>query len=75
MSRPHTHPFDRHVVVVSGTWRVGTRATYDPASTTPMPADIVVTRCANQPHYDGAKDEPCVVAIVGEGPATIKPVG
>ena len=75
MSRPHTHPFDRHVVVVSGTWWVGTGTAYDPASTTPMPAGSVVTHFANQPHYDGAKDEPCVIEIVGEGPATIKPVG
>ena len=73
MSRPHTHPYDRHVVVVSGTWWVGTGKTYDPASTTPMPAGSVVTHFADQPHYDGAKDEACVIEIVGEGPATTTP--
>ena len=75
MSRPHTHPYDRHVVVVSGTWWVGTGRTYDPASTTPMPAGSVVTHFAGRPHYDGAKDEPCIIEIVGEGPATTTPAG
>jgi hypothetical protein len=73
MSRPHTHPFDRHVTVISGTWWVGTGKTYDPASTTPMPAGTVVVHYANQPHYDGSKDEPCIIEITGEGPATIVP--
>lgn len=73
MSRPHTHPYDRHVVVVSGTWWVGTGKTYDPDHTTPMPAGSVVTHFANEPHYDGAKDEPCIIEIVGEGPATTIP--
>ncbi len=73
MSRPHTHPFDRHVVVVSGAWWVGTGKTYDPDRTTPMPAGSVVTHFANEPHYDGAKDEPCIIEIVGEGPATTTP--
>jgi hypothetical protein len=74
MSRPHTHPFDRHITVISGTWWVGTGKIYDPASTTPMPAGTVVTHLANQPHYDGAKDEPCIIEIVGEGPAPVVPV-
>ena len=75
MSRPHTHPYDRHVVVVSGVWWVGSGRTYDPASTTPLPAGTVVTHFAGQPHYDGAKDEACVIEIVGEGPATTTPAG
>jgi quercetin dioxygenase-like cupin family protein len=74
MSTPHTHPFDRHVVVVSGTWWVGSGRAFDPAGTTPLPAGTVVTHFANQPHYDGAKDEPCIIEIVGEGPAPAMPV-
>lgn len=74
MSRPHTHPFDRHVVVVSGVWWVGTGRTYDPASTTPLRAGTVVTHFAGQPHYDGAKDEACIIEITGEGPAPTVPV-
>jgi hypothetical protein len=68
MSRPHFHPHDRYIVVLSGTWWVGTGKTYDPDSTTPLPAGSVVTHFANQWHYDGAKDEPAVLEIAGEGP-------
>ena len=68
MSRPHFHPHDRHIVVLSGTWWVGTGKTYDPDSTTPLPAGTVVTHYAHQMHYDGAKDEPVVLEITGEGP-------
>jgi hypothetical protein len=68
MSRPHTHPYDRRVTVISGTWWVGTGQTFAPQSTTPIPAGSVVTHFAKQFHYDGAKDEPAILEIVGEGP-------
>lgn len=68
MSQPHTHPNDRHIMVVSGAWWVGTGKTYSPDTTTPLPAGTVVTHFAKQFHYDGAKDEPVILEIVGEGP-------
>jgi hypothetical protein len=34
-SRPHFHPNDRFIVVVSGTWWVGTGEKFDPESTSP----------------------------------------
>ena len=74
MSRPHFHPYDRYITVVSGTWWVGTGKVYDPDHTTPMPAGSIVTHFAGQPHYDGAKDEAVIIEIVGEGPATTTPV-
>jgi quercetin dioxygenase-like cupin family protein len=67
-SHPHTHPHDRHIVVISGTWWVGTGKTYAPQTTTPLPAGTVVTHLAGQFHYDGAKDEPAILEISGEGP-------
>jgi quercetin dioxygenase-like cupin family protein len=70
-SRPHFHPNDRFIVVVSGTWWVGTGPIYDPKSTTPMPVGSFVTHFAGKIHYDGAKDEACEVVIYGMGPATI----
>ena len=73
MSRPHWHPNDRYVVVMSGVWWVATGWTYDPDHTTPIPAGSFVTHFAKQIHYDGAKDEPAVLEIVGEGPATAIP--
>jgi hypothetical protein len=68
MSRPHTHPHDRIITVISGTWWLGSGKTYAPETTTPVPAGTVVTHFAGRYHYDGAKDEPTVIEIVGEGP-------
>jgi len=70
MSRPHFHPNDRFITVISGTWWVGWGDTYDPDSTYPIPAGSFVTHYGNQIHYDGAKDEEVVLQIVGMGPAT-----
>ncbi|MEI9812089.1 MAG: cupin domain-containing protein [Acidobacteriota bacterium] len=68
MSRPHMHPSARYITVISGTWWVGSGTTYDPASTYPVKAGSYVVHYPNQPHYDGAKDEDCVIQIVGMGP-------
>jgi hypothetical protein len=73
MSRPHFHPNDRYITVLSGTWWVGTGTKYDPDSTVPMPAGSFVTHFARQVHYDGAKEGDAVLEIVGEGPATSTP--
>jgi hypothetical protein len=73
MSRPHFHPNDRFITVISGTWWVGTGNKYDPDSTVAMPAGTFVTHFGKQVHYDGAKDEEAVLEIVGEGPATSTP--
>lgn len=73
MSRPHFHPNDRFIYVISGTWWVGTGSKYDPDSTVPVKAGSYVKHFAKQIHYDGAKDEEAVLEIVGEGPATSTP--
>jgi len=70
MSRPHFHPNDRYITVLSGVWWVGTGTKYDPESTVPLSAGSVATHFGKQVHYDGAKDVECVLEIVGEGPAT-----
>jgi quercetin dioxygenase-like cupin family protein len=72
-SHPHFHPNDRYITVLSGTWWVGTGTKYDPDATVPMPAGSYVVDLAKQVHYDGAKDVPAVLEIVGEGPATMTP--
>jgi hypothetical protein len=69
-SRPHSHPNDRYIVVLQGTWWVGSGPKFDPANTTAMPAGSFVTHFAKQVHWDGAKDEDTVLLIMGEGPAT-----
>lgn len=73
MSRPHFHPNDRFITVISGTWWVGSGTRFDPNATVPMPAGAFVTHFGRGIHYDGAKDEPCVILIMGEGPGTSTP--
>ena len=72
-SRPHFHPNDRFITVISGTWWVNTGAKYDPAGMVPVTAGSFVTHYGNQVHYDGARDTECVLQIVGIGPATSTP--
>jgi len=69
-SRPHFHPNDRFITVLSGTWWVNTGAKYDPDGMKPVPAGSFVTHYGKEIHYDGAKDEDCLLQIVGMGPAT-----
>jgi hypothetical protein len=70
-SHPHFHPNDRYIVVLQGTWWVGTGPKYDPEhGSVPMPAGSFVTHYGKQVHWDGAKDEDAVLLIMGEGPAT-----
>ena len=68
-SRPHFHPNDRFITVLSGTWWVNTGAKYDPDGMKPVPAGSFVTHYGKEIHYDGAKDEDCLLQIVGMGPA------
>lgn len=69
-SRPHFHPNDRFITVISGTWWVGTGSAYDPDGMKPMPAGTFVTHFGKEVHYDGAKDGDVILQIVGMGPAT-----
>ena len=73
MSRPHFHPNDRYITVLSGTWWVGTGTKYSPDTTTPIPAGSFVTHYGKQIHYDGSKEGDTVLLIMGEGPATSTP--
>jgi hypothetical protein len=73
MSHPHFHPNDRFITVLAGTWWVGTGTKFDPDNTVPMRAGTFVTHFGKQVHFDGAKDEPTIIEIVGIGPATITP--
>ena len=69
-SRPHSHPNDRFVTVLKGTWWVNTGSNYNPDGMKPVPTGSFVTHYGGQVHYDGAKDEECILQIVGMGPAT-----
>lgn len=69
-SRPHFHPNDRFITVLKGTWWVNTGPKYDPDGMKPVPAGSYVVHYGKQIHYDGARDEECILEIVGMGPAT-----
>ena len=72
-SRPQSHPNDRFITVLSGTWWVNSGSKYDPDGFKPVPAGSFVTHYANEVHYDGAKDGDAILQIVGIGPATSTP--
>jgi quercetin dioxygenase-like cupin family protein len=67
-SHPHFHSTDRYAYVISGTWWVSASNTWDPSKAYPAPAGSYVRDLANQVHWDGAKDAPCLLMLVGEGP-------
>jgi hypothetical protein len=73
MSRPHFHPNDRFITVISGTWWVNTGRKYDPDHMKPVPPGSFVTHYAHEVHYDGAEDGDVVLEIVGMGPGTLTP--
>ena len=74
-TRPHTHPNDRFVTVLSGTWWVGTGTDYDMNKTVPMKTGSFIKHSAGGIHFDGAKDEEVIIEVVGMGPGTTTNVG
>ena len=72
-SHPHYHPNDRYIMVISGTWWVGTGTNWDPEHVTvPMKPGTFVTHYGRHVHYDGARtgSGDAVVMIFGQGPGT-----
>lgn len=68
MSLPHTHPEDRHVTVLSGTWWAGVGETFDPETAVPMTAGDYMYHPAGAAHWDGARSEGAIIEIIGYGP-------
>jgi quercetin dioxygenase-like cupin family protein len=67
-SAPHTHPDQRVVTVLSGTYYSGLGAGFDEAKLRPLHSGSVLIVPANTPHYALAKDGETVVQEVGMGP-------
>jgi len=70
MSRPHFHNTPRYITVVQGTWWVSSSDHYDPSTTYPLPAGSFATDMPGKVHWDGAKDQTCIIELVGIGPVT-----
>jgi len=72
-SHPHYHANDRYVMVLSGTWWVGTGGKWDPENTTvPMKEGTFAIHTGKEVHYDGARagSDEAIVMIFGNGPGT-----
>ncbi|MBC7578115.1 cupin domain-containing protein [Tardiphaga sp.] len=69
MSKPHKHPEDRHVVVLSGAWYTGTGDVFEPAKAIPMRTGGYMVHPAGAVHWDGTREEGAVIQITGYGPS------
>src|SRR6186997_3254172 len=61
MSRPHTHPDERHVLVVKGTWYTGEGPEWAPTKTVGLKPGDYMRHPAAGVHWDGALDEEVLV--------------
>lgn len=71
MSRPHFHPNDRYVTVISGTWWAGTGPVQDLDRAIPLEAGSYMKHPAGAAHWDGSIKEEVIVEIKGMGPAPL----
>ena len=68
-NRPHFHPDQRIVTVVSGTLYVGYGDKADESQMKALPAGSVFTEPPRQPHYVWAKEGEVVIQVTGYGPS------
>src|SRR5690242_13376724 len=54
MSRPHTHPDERHVLVIKGTWYTGEGPQWTPDKTVGLKPGDYMRHPAGGVHWDGA---------------------
>lgn len=71
---PHSHPDNRTVLVISGTFYVGFGREFDERAMKALPPGSTWTEPAGQPHFGWAKDGEVVVQVVGMGPSGTTPV-
>lgn len=68
-STPHMHPNTRNAIVLSGTWWVSDSATQDKTKTYPLAAGTYVVEAPYTYHWDGARNEPAILMLWGNGPS------
>jgi quercetin dioxygenase-like cupin family protein len=68
-SVPHTHPDQRIVTVISGTYYAGAGTEFDESKLSPLKPGTTILVPANAPHYAAAKDGETIVEEVGIGPS------
>ena len=67
ISKPHYHLKSRTFLVLKGHWDFGSGAKYNPAGMKALLEGTAVTVPAGSILYDGCKEAPCLVEIVGDG--------
>ena len=68
-SEPHSHPNERFITVLSGTFLIGTGAKFDKTSVVAVGPGGVVHDIPNQMHYDGTGPEGATLEFIAMGPA------
>jgi|SRR5579871_920320 len=69
-AQPHSHPNDRFITVLSGTFLIGTGSKLDKNNTVALVPGSFVRDMAHQMHYDGSGPEGCTIEIMGMGPVS-----
>ena len=67
---PHFHRDARAVVVVSGTYFVGSGSEFDESKLKALPAGSFYTEPADVPHFGTTRSEEAVIQITGYGPSS-----
>ena len=68
-SVPHTHPDQRVVTILSGTYYSGAGTEFDESKLKPITAGTTIIVPANAPHYAWAKDGETMLLEVGSAPS------
>lgn len=67
ISKPHYHLKSRTFIVLKGHWDFGSGGKFDIANMKALPEGTAVTVPGGSILYDGCKQAPCLVEIVGDG--------
>jgi hypothetical protein len=68
-SQPHSHPNERYVTVLAGTFLIGTGAKFDKNNVVAIGPGGIVHDIPNQMHYDGTGPEGATIVFIAMGPA------
>jgi hypothetical protein len=69
-SQPHSHPNERFITVLAGTFLIGTGPKLDKNNTVAIGPGGVVHDIPNQMHYDGTGPEGATLEFIAMGPAS-----
>jgi len=68
-SQPHSHPNERFITALAGTFLIGTGEKFDKNNTVAVGPGGVIHDIPNQMHYDGTGPEGATLEFIAMGPA------